>query len=58
MEKVGVVSYRVMTTASPEAGKANQAVIKLLAKHLGVAASLITLISGGNARDKVFQIQT
>ena len=58
VEQIGTVSYRVSTTATPEAGKANQAVVKLLAKHLDVAPSLITLVSGANARDKVFEIPT
>lgn len=48
--------FQVHVTAAPEDGKANTAVIKLLAKHLGVAKSQITLIRGATHRDKVFDI--
>lgn len=47
---------RVHVTAAPEDGKANAAVIKLLAKALGVAKSRVVLIRGGTSRDKVFRI--
>ncbi|WP_134678764.1 DUF167 domain-containing protein [Paracoccus ravus] len=47
---------RIHVTAVPEDGKANAAVIKLLAKSLGVAKSRLVLIRGASARDKVFRI--
>ncbi len=47
---------RVTVTTVPEDGKANAAVIKLLAKALGVAKSRLTLIRGATAREKVFRI--
>jgi uncharacterized protein len=37
-------------------GKANDAVIKLLAKHLGVPRSRVELASGATARIKRFRI--
>lgn len=37
-------------------GKANEAVVKLLAGHLGVANSRVRLISGATARRKRFRI--
>ncbi len=37
-------------------GKANEAVIKLLAGHLGVASSQVRLITGATARMKRFRI--
>jgi len=52
----GEVTYKVYVTVVPEDGKANKAVIKLLAKHLGVAKSDLRLIRGETCRDKVFQI--
>ncbi len=48
--------YRVYVTAVPEDGKANKAVIALLAKHLGVAKSRVELVRGETGRDKVFRI--
>jgi uncharacterized protein (TIGR00251 family) len=49
---------RVYITTAPEDGKANQAVIKLLAEHFSVAKSQIKIIRGETSRDKVIQIQT
>ncbi|CUH66085.1 hypothetical protein TG4357_02227 [Thalassovita gelatinovora] len=47
---------RVYVTTVPEAGKANAAVQKLLAKALGLAKTRLTLVRGQTARDKVFRI--
>lgn len=47
---------RVKVTAVPEDGKANAAVIKLLAKALGLPKSRLALIRGETARDKVFRV--
>ncbi len=47
---------RVTVTVVPEDGKANAAVIKLLAKALGVAKSRLVLLRGASARDKTFRI--
>ncbi len=43
-------------TAPPEGGKANKAIIALLAKTLGVPKSSITLVSGATAHRKIFKI--
>ncbi len=47
---------RVSVTAAPEEGKANAAVIKLLAKRWKVAAGRFSLASGATARQKVIEI--
>ena len=47
---------RVYVTVVPEDGKANKAVIRLLAKALGVPKSSLVLIRGATARDKVFRL--
>ena len=47
---------RVLVTTVPEDGKANQAVIRLLAKSLGVAKSRLSLLRGATSRDKVFRL--
>lgn len=49
-------TIRVYVTVVPEDGKANAAVVKLLAKALGVAKSRLTLVRGATARDKVFRL--
>lgn len=47
---------RVHVTAPPEDGKANQAVVKLLAKAMGVARTRLCLIGGATSRDKLFRL--
>jgi len=51
-----VTRLKVQVTAVPEKGKANQAVIKLLAKELGLAKSAFTLIDGETSRTKRFAV--
>ncbi len=43
---------RVKVTAAPEKGKANAALLKLLAKDWGVAPSRLSLVSGHKDRRK------
>jgi uncharacterized protein YggU (UPF0235/DUF167 family) len=43
----------VRTTVTPEDGKANDAVLALLARALGCPRSALTLVRGATARDKV-----
>lgn len=47
---------RVWVTAAPEDGKATKAVVKLLAKELGVAKSRLVLVRGAASRDKLFEV--
>ncbi|MDR3053685.1 MAG: DUF167 domain-containing protein [Coriobacteriales bacterium] len=48
---------KVRVTAAPADGKANAALIKLLAHELGVAKSAVTLVRGGSARHKLLSIE-
>lgn len=50
------VSLSVSVTAVPEGGKANQAVIKLLAKEWKMAKGDIDVTSGTTSRDKTLTI--
>ena len=50
----GILLVRV--TATPENGKANAAVLKLLAKALGLPKTSLEIIRGNNARTKVIAI--
>ncbi len=52
----GVTRLKVQVTTVPEKGKANQAVIKLLSKELGLAKSAFTLIDGDTSRNKRFSV--
>lgn len=47
--------FVVCTPARPEAGKANKAVLKLLAEHLKVAPSLLDVVHGSTSRTKVIR---
>lgn len=47
---------RCQVTVVPEDGKANAAVVELLAAALGVAKSRLTLLRGATARDKLFRL--
>jgi uncharacterized protein (TIGR00251 family) len=52
----GATVLRVRVKAVPDKGKANAAVIVLLAKALDVPKSAITLISGDTARQKTLHV--
>ena len=54
VESDGVL--RVYTTTVPENGRANIAVVELLAKYLGVPKSRIKILKGLTGRDKVVAI--
>ena len=40
----------------PHDGEANEALIKMLAKHYGVSKSQVVIVSGGKSRKKVVEI--
>jgi uncharacterized protein (TIGR00251 family) len=46
----------VRVTAAPVDGKANEALCRLVAEHLGVARSRVTVVRGHRARQKVLRI--
>ncbi|MEE9314426.1 MAG: DUF167 domain-containing protein [Rhizobiaceae bacterium] len=48
--------YKVYVTCVPENGKANKAVLALLAKELGVPKSALAIINGELSRDKTIII--
>ena len=47
---------KARVSAVPEKGKANKALIALIAKNLGIAKSAVSLISGDTARKKILRI--
>ena len=49
-------ALRICVTQAPEKGKANQAIIRLLAKTLGFRRSQIELLTGETASQKRFLI--
>ena len=47
----------VRVTAAPESGKANDAVVSLLAKRLGVPKRSVQIVRGHKSRDKRIRIE-
>ena len=50
-------SFIVKVKEPPKEGKANQAVIKLLAEHFDVPQSQVRILSGFRSRNKVIEIE-
>lgn len=49
-------ALRVAVSAPPEGGKANEAIIRLLAETLNLKRAQVTLLSGASSRTKRFLI--
>ncbi len=56
VEKMDDGTYKVWVTVVPEKGRANQEVIKLLAKYFQVAKSQVEILSGKTAKVKLVEI--
>lgn len=56
IEQIDPQSYKIWVSAPPEHGKANDKIIALLAKHLGIAKSRLSLVSGSKNRQKIIEI--
>jgi hypothetical protein len=50
-------SYIAKVREPPREGKANQAVIKLLADHFGVPQSQVRIVSGSKSRNKIIEVE-
>ncbi len=55
-ETDGATAFKAQVTAPPEDGKANAALIKLVAKKLGVAKSYISIARGATSRRKLLRV--
>jgi uncharacterized protein len=49
-------AWKVRVAAPPEGGRANEAVVRLLAETLSLPRDAVTLVSGQGARDKIVQL--
>lgn len=49
-------AWKVRVAAPPEGGRANEAVVRLLAETLSLPCDAVTLVSGHGARDKIVQL--
>jgi uncharacterized protein len=48
--------WKIRVTAPPEGGKANDAVLRLLAERLDLPSESLTLVSGPSSRDKIVEL--
>jgi uncharacterized protein len=48
--------WKVRVTAAPEGGKANDAVLRLLAERLDLPGKSLTLVSGASSKDKIVEL--
>ena len=49
-------AWKVRVAAPPEGGRANEAVVRLLAEALSVPREAVTLVSGHAGRDKIVEL--
>ena len=49
-------AWKIRVAAPPEGGRANDAVVRLLAETLSVPRDAVTLVSGQTARDKIVEL--
>jgi uncharacterized protein (TIGR00251 family) len=49
-------SFIIKVKEPPREGKANRAVIKLLAQYFGVPQSQVRIVSGSRSRNKVIEV--
>ena len=49
-------TFRVQVKAPARQGKANQAVVKTVARFLGIPKSSVRLVAGQRARNKILEI--
>lgn len=56
IEKISGAEYKIRVTSVPEKGKANEAVIELLADHFGVSKSSVNIVGGRSTKTKIIDV--
>jgi len=56
IERIGNAEYRVKVSAKAVGGKANEAVILVLAEHFKVKKHSIRIVSGALSKNKVIEV--
>ena len=56
IEKTGDLSYAVWVREVPEKGKANEAVVRILARHLKLPQSCVRIVRGVGTKDKLVEV--
>lgn len=57
LEKRGDKDFYIWVREKPQEGRANQAVIKVLAEYFGVSKSEVTLLKGQTSKEKIFEVK-
>jgi uncharacterized protein (TIGR00251 family) len=57
VEKTGENSYSVWVRQRLVEGRANEALVKVLAEHFGVSKSAVVLVKGRTSRQKLFEVR-
>jgi uncharacterized protein (TIGR00251 family) len=57
VRQMAVGRYEVWVKEPPDKGKANEALIKALSEHLGVARSRLSICSGHSSRNKIVEVE-
>jgi len=57
VEKIDKAHFKVSVTSPPVNGKANEAIIRVLAEYFNVSPSHINIVSGHTNRRKVAEIK-
>lgn len=53
----GQIFLKIRVTAPPEDGRANAAIVTLIAKALGLAKSCVTITHGQKSRTKIIRVK-
>ncbi|OGY88308.1 MAG: hypothetical protein A2458_01495 [Candidatus Kerfeldbacteria bacterium RIFOXYC2_FULL_38_9] len=56
IEQLAENEFKIWVTAIPEKNKANEALLKLLAKHLKIAKSCLQIKAGHKSKNKIVKI--
>ena len=57
IEKICEGEYKAWLNAPPVDGKANEALVEIVAKHFGVSKSAVTIVGGKSARTKMVDVE-
>ncbi|MCB0408349.1 MAG: DUF167 domain-containing protein [Bdellovibrionales bacterium] len=57
IEQISENHFLIKVNAPPEDGKANQRIIEMLSRHLGIPKSKIILLKGHKSKNKTFLIE-
>jgi len=57
IEKIGNRDFLIWVKEKPQEGKANKAVIAILAGYFGVSKSEVILLKGQTSKEKIFEVK-